>query len=196
MRIVKMLLAVLICAALFGVAGAEPYDTADLVGAWSPEYMSIAMYCTINEDNTFDVQILEDLPIDIDGFSGTWTFDGISDVTFTHGDQSMTFFWDGKTLSGALGGLPVVLTRDWQPERSPMMTARPTIRPDPAFTACLQPHSCVKPARLRLLSDTRPSQARMNRLYASVGFSVMRSRLIACTASAPGTAWGSAVSKV
>lgn len=116
MRIVKMLLAVLICAALFGVAGAEPYDTADLVGAWSPEYMSIAMYCTINEDNTFDVQILEDLPIDIDGFSGTWTFDGISDVTFTHGDQSMTFFWDGKTLSGALGGLPVVLTRDWQPE--------------------------------------------------------------------------------
>ena len=116
MKIVKMLLAVLICAALFGVAGAEPYDRADLVGTWSPEYMSIAMFCTINEDNTFDVQILEDLPIDIDGFSGTWTFDGISDVTFTHGDQSMTFVWDGKTLNGSLGGLPVVLKRDWQPE--------------------------------------------------------------------------------
>ena len=116
MRIVKMLLAVLICAALFGVAGAEPYDTADLVGAWSPEYMSIAMYCTINEDNTFDVQILEDLPIDIDGFSGTWTFDGISDVTFTHGDQTMTFFWDGSTLSSTLAGLPVVLVREWSPE--------------------------------------------------------------------------------
>ena len=116
MKIVKMLLVVLICAALCSVACAEAYDRADLVGTWSPEYMSIAMYCTINDDSTFDVQILEDLPINIDGFSGTWTFDGISDVTFTHGDQTMTFFWDGKTLNGSLGGLPVVLTRDWQPE--------------------------------------------------------------------------------
>lgn len=118
MKILKTLLTLLLCAAVTGCAAAEALDKSGLVGTWSPEYMSVAMYCTINADSTFDVQVYDDLPIGIESFSGTWSFDGFSDVTFTYGDQSMTFFWDGATLSSALGGLPIVLTRDWDPDEA------------------------------------------------------------------------------